>query len=141
MELEVSSDPTLLDRQMIGEFLRQSPWAKGIPQSRVDTAINNSLCFGGYLGAQQVAFARVISDFATYAYLGDVFVVEAHRGKGYSKRLLEAIQHHPELLGLRRFSLHSSSARGLYASFGFLPSEKPETYMEIMNPTVYLDSA
>ena len=103
----------------------------------VARSIENSLCFGVYDGDKQVGFARVISDFATYAYIGDVFVLESHRRRGLSAWMMEAIMGHPELQHLRRWSLLTRDAHGLYAKFGFTPVAKPERYMELHHPAVY----
>jgi GNAT superfamily N-acetyltransferase len=95
------------------------------------------MCFGIYLGGEQVGFARVITDKATFAYLADVYVLEAHRGQGLSRRLVEQIQAHPELQGLRRFLLATADAHGLYAQFGFKPLSAPDRMMEIRDPDPY----
>ena len=100
-------------------------------------SIAHSLCFGGYVEAGQVAFARVISDYATFANLVDVFVLPAHRGRGYSKRLVEAVMAHPDLQGLRRFTLATGDAHGLYGRFGFAAPSRPETLMEKYVPDIY----
>ena len=101
-------------------------------------SIEHSLCFGVYDGSgAQVGFARVISDFATYAYIADVFVLESHRGQGLGKLLMEGITQHPELQGLRRWSLSTLDAHGLYAQFGFTSLKWPERYMEILRPGIY----
>lgn len=110
------------------------PWH---PLATLLRAINHSLCFGGYLGGQQVAFARVITDRATFGYLADVFVLPEYRGRGYSKALVAAILDHPELQGLRRLSLATSDAHGLYAGFGFAPPASPGSLMEIYHPDIY----
>ena len=136
---EVSTDQSRLDIPMIYRFLsEQSSWAVGISRPIVERAIENSLCFGGYLNDRQVAFARVITDFATFANLVDVFVVPEHRGHGYGKQLVAAVLRHPSLQGLRRFTLATSTCPGLYAQFGFTPPAKPETLMERYFPNIYL---
>ncbi|WP_394779944.1 GNAT family N-acetyltransferase [Undibacterium sp.] len=136
--MQISTDKSALDIPLIHQFLsQQSSWAMGIPQELVQRGINNSLCFGGYLDGRQIALARVISDFATFAYLVDVFVVPEQRGNGYSKELMQAVIAHAELQGLRRFMLASSDARGLYAQFGFKAPAKPEILMEISKPNLY----
>jgi GNAT superfamily N-acetyltransferase len=137
--LRISNDPAELDRDVIHDMMsRQSAWARGIPRETMDRAIDNSLCFGGYLGKSQVAFARVVTDFATFANLVDVFVLPEHRGKGYAKALVAAVVTHPRLQGLRRFTLHTTDAHGLYAQFGFTPSAKPEHAMERWFPGLYV---
>jgi GNAT superfamily N-acetyltransferase len=103
----------------------------------VARAIKNSLCFGVYSDGKQIGFARVVSDFATYAYIGDVFVVESYRGHGLGKWLMECIVGHPRLQGLRRWTLLTRDAHGLYTQFGFTPLRKPERYMERHDPDVY----
>ena len=136
-DFRLSTDPGLLDLDLIPVFLAESYWAKGIPRETVLRSIENSLCFAVYKGAAQVAFGRVISDFATYAYIGDIFVLESFRGQGLSKWMMEAITSHPKLQGLRRWTLLTRDAHGLYAQFGFTPVQKPDRYMELHNPTVY----
>lgn len=136
--LEISTDKARLDLDLIHRFLsEQSTWASGIPRATVARSIANSLCFGGYLAGAQIAFARVISDEATYAYLVDVFVLPEQRGRGHSKALMAAVMAHPALQGLRRFGLATSSAHGLYTQFGFTPPAKPQTLMERLQPDVY----
>src|SRR5262245_58214063 len=103
--IEVDTDKTRLDVDVIHGFLRESYWAAGIPRDVVERSIEHSLCFGVYVDWRQVGFARVISDFATFAYLADVFVLEEFRGRGLSKRLMDAIISHHRLQGLRRWSL------------------------------------
>jgi GNAT superfamily N-acetyltransferase len=126
---------------MIHEFLTTCYWAKGIPQEVVARSIEHSLCFGIYheVGAtlRQVGFARVISDFATIAYLGDVFVLEPYRGRGLSKWMMECITQHPQLQGLRRWILLTRDAHALYEKFGFRPLRAPDRYMELHRPDIY----
>ena len=137
-ELRITTDPAALDVELVHRFLsQQSTWAKGIPLELVRRAIEGSLCFGGFLGQGQVAFARVISDYATFANLVDVFVLPEHRGKGYSKALVREVMAHPKLQGLRRFTLATSDAHGLYRQFGVTAPLKPESYMERYFPDVY----
>jgi GNAT superfamily N-acetyltransferase len=137
-EFLVSTNPTRLDLDVIHGFLSSCYWAKGIPREIVARSIKHSLCFGVYDGSgAQVGFARVISDFATYAYIADVFVLESHRGQGLGKLLMEGITQHPELQGLRRWSLSTLDAHGLYAQFGFTSLKWPERYMEILRPGIY----
>jgi GNAT superfamily N-acetyltransferase len=100
-------------------------------------AIAGSLCFGAYHGSQQVGFARVVTDRATFAYLCDVYVLEAYRGQGIGRQLMEHVVAHPDLQGLRRFVLVTRDAHGLYARFGFTPLAKPQGFMEILRPDVY----
>jgi GNAT superfamily N-acetyltransferase len=134
----ISTDPGRLDRESIHAFLRESYWAPGIPRDVVDRSIDNALCFGIYDGERQVGFARVVTDRSTFAYLADVFVLESHRGRGLSKWLMEVIRGHPELQGLRRWSLATRDAHGLYEQFGFRRPAHPDRLMEIVDPDVYL---
>jgi GNAT superfamily N-acetyltransferase len=136
----ISTDRSLLDAKMIHHFLTNSYWAKNIPFSRIEKSIQNSLCFGVYKEGRQVGFARVISDFATFAYLADVFILKEYRGKGLSKALMDFILKHPDLQNLRRWNLVTRDAHRLYRNYGFRNIQKPETYMEILNPDVYGDS-
>jgi GNAT superfamily N-acetyltransferase len=134
---EISTDPLRLDLDLIHGFLRESYWAKDIPRSVVERSIRHSLCFGVFHDDRQVAFARVISDFATFGYIGDVFVVPEHRGHGVSKLLMHAILSHSDLQGLRRMLLATRDAHGLYAQFGFQALGRPEDFMTIHDPAVY----
>ena len=136
----ISTDRAKLDLDVIHGFLTHSYWAEGIPRETVIRAIENSLCFGVYNGAEQVGFARVISDFATYAYLADVFILEPYRERGLGKELIASVMAHPELQGLRRWSLGTRDAHGLYAQFGFTALDNPSRMMEIADPEVYLRS-
>ena len=136
---EISTDRTRLDVPMIYRFLsEQSTWAVGISRPVVERAIENSLCFGGYLDGRQVAFARVISDYATFANMVDVFVLPEYRGRGYSKQIVQTILNHPSLQRLRRFTLATSDAHGLYERFGFTRPTQPDTLMERYSPNIYL---
>ena len=108
-----------------------------ITRDVVERAIRHSLCFGIYQRDAQVGFARMITDHATYAYLADVFVVEAHRGRGLSKWMMECVLAHPDLQGLRRLTLATRDAHGLYARFGFAPPKNPAVWMEIHRPGMY----
>ena len=136
--MDITTDKSRLDIALIHRFLtEQSTWAQGIPLATVRKAIEHSLCFGGFVDGRQSAFARVISDRATFANLVDVFVLPEHRGRGHSKALMQAVLAHPELQGLRRFTLSTSTAHGLYAQFGFTPPLKPQTQMERFAPDVY----
>lgn len=137
-ELRITTENAELDIPLIHRFLsEQTTWAKGIPLAVVERSIEHSLCFGGFLGSAQVAFARVISDYATFANLVDVFVLPGHRGKGYSKALMSAVVAHPQLQGLRRMMLATGDAHGLYAQFGFTAPLYPESLMERYFPGIY----
>jgi GNAT superfamily N-acetyltransferase len=135
----LSTNPGCLDLSVIHGYLTGSYWAKGILRETVARSIENSLCFGVYDANKQVGFARVITDFATYAYLGDVFILDSHRGRGLGKWLMQCIMQHPRLQGLRRWSLVTRDAHGLYAPCGFRPLASPEKYMELHNPDVYTE--
>jgi GNAT superfamily N-acetyltransferase len=111
-------------------FLTRSYWARGVPPDVVQRSIENSLVFGVYGGDEQVGFARVVTDRATFAYLADVFVLEGHRGRGLGKWLMEVVLAHPELQGLRRWMLATADAHGLYRRYGFRELGKPQIFME-----------
>ncbi len=132
----ITTDPAKLDIDVIYDFLAyQSYWAKGRPLQVVQKTIQHSLCFGLFDQAHQVGFARVVTDYATFAWLCDVFVLESHRGLGLGKWLVETIVAHPELHGLRRMILITTSAHGLYHGYGgFEPLSAPEKWMERFNP-------
>lgn len=126
-----------MDMAVIHGFLSQSYWAKGIPQATLRKALENSLCFGLFDGKQQVGFARMVTDKATFAYLADVFVLESHRGHGGAKTLMTAIMDHADLQGLRRMLLATRDAHSLYRQFGFTDLARPEIMMELHRPDVY----
>jgi GNAT superfamily N-acetyltransferase len=127
----VSTDPGLLDVELIHEFVaNRSYWARGRSLEIVRRSLVHSLCFGLYEGQQQIGLVRVVTDRATFAWLCDVFVLEAYRGRGLSKWLLECVLGHPELQGLRRFLLATRDAHGLYARYGFTPLANPTRFME-----------
>jgi len=137
-EFLVSTDRAKLNVDVIYTFLTNSYWAKGIPREVVVRSIENSLCFGVYDGSgAQVGFTRVITDFATFAYIADVFVLESHQGRGLGKFLMECIKQHPNLQRLRRWTLSTRDAHGLYAQYGFTPLEWPDRYMEILRQNHY----
>jgi GNAT superfamily N-acetyltransferase len=131
-ECLISTDKTLLDVRMIYDFLSQSYWAAGRPFTIVKKAIENSLCFGIYCNKKQIGFARVVTDYSTFAYLADVFILEEYRGKGYSKKLLKTIVEYPELQSIKRWILATNDAHNLYAKFGFKSLKNPEKFMEIV---------
>jgi GNAT superfamily N-acetyltransferase len=131
-ELTITTDPSRLDLDMVHGFLsRSSYWAAGISRELVIRALRHSMCFGAFEGAQQIGFARVISDCATFAYVCDVFVLESHRGRGVGKQLMAAIRSHPELQGLRLWVLFTRDAHELYRQFGFADARHPDRLMEI----------
>lgn len=133
----VSTDPSRFDITLIHQFLSRSYWSEGIPREIVECSIENSLCFGVFEKSEQVGFARVITDRATFAYLADVFILESHRGRGLGKLLMECISKHPQLQQLRRWMLATRDAHDLYAKFGFKPLARPERFMELHQPDVY----
>ena len=137
----ISTDPAELDVAALHAYLSRSYWAQGIPREVVERSLRHSLCFGLYeekeWSKRQVGFARVVSDRATFAYLGDVYVLEDYRGRGLSKWLMECIRTHPELQGLRRWSLATRDAHGLYGRFGFTSLADPSRWMEIHDPESY----
>lgn len=136
-EIVVDSDPLRLDLALVHEFLATSYWAHDIPLETVRQSIELSLCFGVYESSRQIGFARVISDYTTFAYLADVFIVESHRGRGLSKQLMGAIRAHPRLQNLRRWMLVTRDAHTLYTQFGFNPLSAPERVMECVDPDIY----
>ncbi len=133
----VSSDPACFDLDAIHAYLSTSYWAKGIPIETVERSIRNSLCFGLFDGTEQIGFARVITDHATYAYLADVYVLEAYRGRGLAVWMMECVCAHPDLQGLRRFALATRDAHELYRRFGFTELADPTKHMEIFRPAIY----
>jgi len=137
--LQISTNRAELDVPMIYRFLsEQSTWAVGIGRAIVDRSIENSLCFGGYVDGRQVAFARVVTDFATFGNLVDVFVLPDYRGLGYATDLMTAVMQHPSLQGLRRFTLATGSAHALFEQFGFAPPQRLDTLLERYFPNIYL---
>ena len=138
LRFEVTTDKARIDFDAVYRFLNeQSGWSKGIPRDLFDRAMRNTLCFAGHLEGEQIAFARVITDYATFANLVDVYVVPDYRGNGYATRLLEAVFAHPDLQGLRRFTLATRDKHALYVKFGFHAPLMPETLMERYFPDIY----
>ena len=136
--LHISSDKHALDIDMIHAFLRDHAyWSKGIPRETLERAIDGSVCFGGYVQGKQVAFARLITDMATFAYLCDVFVLPEHRKRGYGQALMAHIFSSDAVQGLRRIVLVTSDAHELYRPYGFQGLGSPEKYMEIARPDIY----
>jgi len=129
--LVLSTDRARIDVALVLGMLLESHWAGGMTRDRLERAIENSVCIGVFDGSRQVAFARVVTDLATYAYLTDVIVVEDMRGRGIGKWMVEAILGHPDLQGLRRIALFTRDARGLYERYGFSTDLSASTYMEL----------
>jgi GNAT superfamily N-acetyltransferase len=136
-DYEISTDPARIEVVLVYEYLTNSYWAKGIPAETVKKSIENSIAFGIYFGRQQVGFARVVSDLATFAYLADVFIVPNYRRRGLSRWLMECIVNHPDLQGLRRWMLATQDAHGLYARFGFTPLKRPDACLEKHDSEIY----
>jgi N-acetylglutamate synthase-like GNAT family acetyltransferase len=136
--LRISADPAELDVALVHDFLtRHSYWAAGIPKETLERALANSLCFGGYVGGRQVAFARAVTDQATFAYLADVYVVAEQRGQGYGRAMVKAVLEDPRLQGLRRWHLVTSDMQPLYRELGFTELTHPERHMQKHDPDVY----
>jgi GNAT superfamily N-acetyltransferase len=131
----VSTDGSMLDLEAIHSYLSKSYWAAGVPENVVRRSIEGSLCFGMYKDEEQVGFARVVTDRATFAYLADVFVLEAHRGRGIGKWLVEVILSHPDLQGMRRWMLATRDAHDLYRRYGFAELGQPAIFMERRDAT------
>jgi GNAT superfamily N-acetyltransferase len=136
-EYTLTTDPARVDLAVVHGYLTQSYWAKGIPLEIVRRSIEHSLNFSLLHGAAQVGFARVVTDYATFAYVGDVFVLEPHRGRGLSKWMMRVMVEHPDLQGFRRWSLLTRDAHGLYAQVGFTALAAPDRWMERWAPDVY----
>ncbi len=132
-EFEISTDPARLDFKMVHAFLQDSYWASGISFEKVRASLENSFCFGVYKAGEQVGFARVITDFARFGYLADVFIIEEYRGLGLAKWLMQTIMHHPDLRGIMKWCLMTQDAHGLYEQVGFKAPASPEMYMELNN--------
>jgi GNAT superfamily N-acetyltransferase len=130
----ISTDPARLDADAITEMLKRAYWAQGRPRERVDRALANSLVFGLYDSEKQIGLARVISDYAIFAYLCDVFIHEDYRAHGLGKWLMQTIHSHPDLQGLRRWTLVTRDAHSLYTQFGWTGLNDPESWMELLNP-------
>jgi len=130
----ISTDPARLDLEAVCDFLRRAYWALGRPRERTERAFANSLVFGLYDGKKQIGLARVVSDYAVFAYLCDVFIHEEYRAHGLGKWLIETVMSHPDLQGLRRWTLATRDAHGLYRQFGWDDLKNPEKWMEILRP-------
>jgi len=138
-EFYISTDKALIDLEMVHDFLaNRSYWAAGIPIEIVKRSIENSLVFGLFKGKEQIGFARIITDYATFAYLADVFILESFRGQGLSKWLMEVIVSNPQLQGLRFWLLATRDAHGLYKKIGFNSIGSPDRLMERRFPDIYL---
>jgi GNAT superfamily N-acetyltransferase len=134
----ISDDPGRLDLRAIHAYLNRAYWSRGIPFEIVERAVRGSLCLGAYDGSgAQVGLTRLISDYATFCYVSDVYVLESHRGRGLSKAMLGMAVDHPRLQGLRRWSLVTADAHELYRPFGFVPVAQPERHMERLDPDIY----
>lgn len=137
----ITTEKSKMDIDAIHSFLsNHSGWSDNIPFEKVKISIENSLNFGLFHNGKQIGFARVISDFSTIAYLGDIYVLDNYRGQGLSKKLMKSVMTHPNLQGLRRWILLTSTADWLYEKYGFTKVPKPEIYMELYNPDVYKSS-
>ena len=136
--LRISADPTELDIALVHDFLaRHSYWAAGIPRETLERALANSVCFGGYIAGRQVAFARAVTDQATFAYLADVFVIPEQRGHGYGRAIVKAVLKDTRLQGLRRWHLVTLDMQPLYRQLGFTELEHVERHMQMHDPDVY----
>ncbi len=133
----ISTDRKRLNVQFIYDFLRTSYWAAGISRPTVERSIQNSFCFGVFEGEQQVGFARVVTDFATFAYVCDFFIAESYRGRGLAKWLITTILECPDLVSLRRRCIVTHEAHGLYRQMGFMSPQRPEAYLELINKDAY----
>ena len=133
----LSSNPGRMDIAAIHNFLKSSYWSKDIPREIVERAVTNSLSFGIFHENEQIGFARVITDKATFAYLCDVYVLESYRGQGLGSWLMESVMQHPEMQSLRRFGLVTKDAHELYRRFGFSELKNPAGHMEIHHPDIY----
>ncbi len=133
-QFTISNDPARLDLDVILDFFTRAYWTKGRPPERTERALANSLVFGVYEGGKQIGIARVISDYSIFAYICDVFIHEDYRAHGLGKWLMETIMSHPDLQGLRRWTLVTRDAHGLYKQYGFNSLANPEGWMEIIQP-------
>ena len=136
-DYSISTDSARMDVDAIHAYLTQSYWAQGVPRAIVERSLAGSIVFGLFHGDAQVGLARVVTDRATFAYLCDVYILETHRGRGLGSWLMEVVMAHPDLQGLRRFSLVTRDAHSLYRKFGFEAVAKPDGHMEIVRPGLY----
>lgn len=138
MSITISTDKAKLNIPLIHKFLSEdSYWAKKIPLDIVERGIENSLNFGVYDGEKQIGYARVITDYASFAYMADVFILPEYRGNGFSKQLVQFIREYPTLQGLRRWMLGTADAHTLYQKYGFKELANPDRFLEIANPQIY----
>ena len=136
--MRISTDPAELDIGLIHRFLsEESYWARGIPRATLERALAHSVCVGGFLDDRQIAFARAVTDQATFAYLADVFVLPEHRGRGFGQRIVDALLADPRLQGLRRWHLVTRDMQRLYARSGFVALAEPERHMQRHDPGIY----
>lgn len=134
----ISDDKSKINSEVVWQYLTRSYWFTGVKKELIEKLIKHSHCFGVYFQNQQIGFARIITDYGTFAYLADVFILEEYRGKGLSKWLMHEIINHPDLQGLRRIMLATKDAHGLYEQFGFKPVQFTDRYMEIYLPDAHL---
>ena len=136
-EYTVTSDPDRLDMDVVHGYLSRAYWCEEIPRATLERALRHSLCFSLFEGERQIGLVRVITDYTTFAYLCDVFVLESHQGKGLGTWMMQCVMQHPELQGLRRWHLTTRDAHALYRKVGFVPLSKPERHMEVFTPDIY----
>jgi GNAT superfamily N-acetyltransferase len=138
----ISDDPSRIDLHAVHAYLKGAYWSVGVPFEIVERAVRNSLCIGAYDDAgAQVGLVRLVSDYATFCYVTDVYVLADHRGRGLSKAMMTMAMEHPKLQGLRRWNLSTADAHGLYRQFGFMPFAHPERHMERHIPDIYRSQA
>jgi len=136
---QISDNNSRLHHDVIYNFLIDAYWCKGIPRNIFDKSLKNSLCFGVYQHESQVGFCRVVTDYATFAYLADLFILPGHRNQGLAKELVQCVLNHPDLQGFRRWLLGTKDAHELYKKFGFTPLKDPELFMELHTPNLYIN--
>jgi GNAT superfamily N-acetyltransferase len=136
-EYTVTTDPARLDLEAVYSYLSRAYWCEGIPREIVERAVRRSICFSLLEGERQIGLVRVVSDYTTFAYLCDVFVLESHQGKGLGSWMMQCVMQHPDLQGLRRWHLTTRDAHELYRKVGFVPLSKPERHMELFTPDIY----
>jgi GNAT superfamily N-acetyltransferase len=135
--LSISTDNSQLDMDVVHDFLKRAYWSEGIPREIVEQGIKHSLCFGVYDHERQIGFGRVITDYATFGYICDVFIVEEYQGRGIGAWMMSCIMNHPRLQGFRRWHLLTRDAHALYRQCGFTELKDPGQHMEIANPDLY----